>query len=148
MERIEIKKLVLNYLKNQITNINSQIVALAQDAQNDAKSSAGDKHETALSMMHLEQEKLNLKLAELLKMQQSAQQLAENKLSEHVVLGSIVHTNSAIFYVSVPIQPIIFNDLKIICVSIHAPLIQQFLNKTVGNVINFNNVSYKIEAIY
>ena len=38
---------------------------LAQDAQNDAKGSAGDKHETALAMMHIEQEKLNQKLAEI-----------------------------------------------------------------------------------
>ena len=36
--------------------ISFMISDLAQDAQNDAKGSAGDKHETALSMMHLEQE--------------------------------------------------------------------------------------------
>jgi hypothetical protein len=32
-----------------------------EDSKNDAKGSAG-KHETALSMMHIEQEKLNYKL--------------------------------------------------------------------------------------
>ena len=37
---------------------------LTIDAQNDAKGSAGDKHETALSMMHLEQEKITKKLTE------------------------------------------------------------------------------------
>jgi hypothetical protein len=41
------------------------IVALTEDSKNDAKGSAGDKHETALSMMHLEQEKLNNKLREV-----------------------------------------------------------------------------------
>ena len=35
------------------------ITALTEDSKNDAKGSAGDKHETALSMMHIEQEKLN-----------------------------------------------------------------------------------------
>jgi hypothetical protein len=35
---------------------------LTEDSKNDAKGSAGDKHETALSMMHIEQEKLNYKL--------------------------------------------------------------------------------------
>jgi hypothetical protein len=39
---------------------------LTEDSKNDAKGSAGDKHETALSMMmHIEQEKLNYKLREL-----------------------------------------------------------------------------------
>jgi hypothetical protein len=42
------------------------IAALTEDSKNDAKGSAGDKHETALSMMHLEQEKLNAKLREVL----------------------------------------------------------------------------------
>jgi hypothetical protein len=37
------------------------IAALTEDSKNDAKGSAGD-HETALSMMHIEQEKLNYKL--------------------------------------------------------------------------------------
>jgi hypothetical protein len=38
---------------------------------NDAKGSAGDKHETALSMMHIEQEKLNYKLREVVTQKQS-----------------------------------------------------------------------------
>ena len=46
-------------LSEKINELRFMISDLAQDAQNDAKGSAGDKHETALSMMHLEQEKLN-----------------------------------------------------------------------------------------
>jgi hypothetical protein len=42
---------------------------LTEDSKNDAKGSAGDKHETALSMMHIEQEKLNYKLREWLQKQ-------------------------------------------------------------------------------
>jgi hypothetical protein len=38
------------------------MMPLTEDSKNDAKGSAGDKHETALSMMHIEQEKLNYKL--------------------------------------------------------------------------------------
>lgn len=62
MDRKELKQLVLDTLNNQIEAIQNQILSLSEDAQNDAKSSAGDKHETGLAMMHLEQEKLNAKL--------------------------------------------------------------------------------------
>jgi hypothetical protein len=41
------------------------MIAAHGDSKNDAKGSAGDKHETALSMMHIEQEKLNYKLREV-----------------------------------------------------------------------------------
>ena len=63
-ERVHARYLQL--VQDRIDVFRDMITALAEDAQNDAKGSAGDKHETALSMMHLEQEKLNLKLKEVL----------------------------------------------------------------------------------
>ncbi len=148
MNRKEIKQLVLTVLNNQIAAIQNQISLLSEDAQNDAKSSAGDKHETGLAMMHLEQEKLNAKLAALLDMQQIALKLSENKTVEKVVLGSIVKTNKAVFYISVPIQPVNHNNTRVFCVSVHAPLVQNLLNKEIGAEITFNNISHKIIEIY
>ena len=49
-------------VQDKIDVFRDMIAALTEDSKNDAKGSAGDKHETALSMMHLEQEKLNYKL--------------------------------------------------------------------------------------
>lgn len=148
MDRKELKQLVLNTLNSQITSIQNQIEALAEDAQNDAKSSAGDKHETGLAMMHLEQEKLNVKLIELLDMQQIALKLSESKTVEKVVLGSVVKTNKAVFYLSVPIQPVNCKNTQVFCVSLQAPLIQYLLSKEVGAEVTFNNISHKILEIY
>ena len=53
-------------LQDKIDVFRDMISGLTEDAKNDTKGSAGDKHETALSMMHLEQEKLNYKLKEIL----------------------------------------------------------------------------------
>ncbi len=148
MNRKELKQLVLNVLNNQIEAIQKQISSLSEDAQNDAKSSAGDKHETGLAMMHLEQEKLNAKLIELLDMQQIALKLSENKTIEKVVLGSIVKTNKAVFYLSVPMQPVNYKNTQVFCVSVHAPLIQHLLNRVIGHQVTFNNIPYKILEIY
>jgi len=148
MDRKELKQLVLDTLNNQIEVLQNQISSLSEGAQNDAKSSAGDKHETGLAMMHLEQEKLNAKLIEFLDMQQIALKLSENKAVEKVVLGSIVKTNKAVFYLSVPIQPVNYKNMQVFCVSIHAPLIQSLLNKEVGGEVTFNNISHKILEIF
>lgn len=148
MDRKELKQLILNALNNQIEAIQNQISSLSEDAQNDAKSSAGDKHETGLAMMHLEQEKLNAKLTEFLEMQQIALKLSEIKIVNKVVLGSIVKTNKAVFYVSVPIQSVNYKNTQVFCVSIHAPLIQSLLNKEVGAEVTCNNISHKILEIF
>ena len=60
----KIKQHHLVLLQDKIDVYQDMILGLSNDAQNDAKGSAGDKHETALSMMHLEQEKLTNKLKE------------------------------------------------------------------------------------
>lgn len=44
-------------LQDKIDIYQDLINSLTEDAQNDAKSSAGDKHETTLSKLHIEQEK-------------------------------------------------------------------------------------------
>lgn len=49
----------LQLVQDRIDVFRDMIAALTEDSKNDAKGSAGDKHETALSMMHIEQEKLN-----------------------------------------------------------------------------------------
>ena len=53
-------------IQDKIDAFQDMIAALTEDSKNDSKGSAGDKHETALSMMHIEQEKLNYKLKEYL----------------------------------------------------------------------------------
>jgi len=148
MNRKELKQQMLTALKCQIVDIQNQIAALAEDAQNDAKSSAGDKHETGLAMMHLEQEKLNSKLSQLLQLEHSAKQLPEEKTINKVTLGSVVKTNHAVFYIGVPIQSFVYQNETVICVSAQAPLIQKILNKEIHSEINFNNLTYKILEIF
>lgn len=147
MNRKAFKYLLLDRLSSQIESLRRQILFLTEDALNDAKSSSGDKHETGLAMMHLEQEKLNAKLRDILEMQSVALKLPEEKTVEKVVLGSIVKTDRALFYVSVAMPGIVYEGTPIICVSPSAPLIKAFWNREIGAEIVFNNISYKILEI-
>lgn len=147
MNRKELKYAVSDKLREQILLIRNQIGSLSTDAQNDAKSSAGDKHETGLAMMHIEQEKLNLKLSELIQLQNILQKLPEEKISDKVVLGAIVKTKKAIFYVSIAMPAVLHKNQTIICISPSAPLMQLLLNRKVGEEIAFNNISYEIVEI-
>ena len=62
----KIHQYYLQLVQDRIDAFRDMIVDLTEDSKNDAKGSAGDKHETALSMMHIEQEKINHKLKEVL----------------------------------------------------------------------------------
>ena len=120
---------------------------LAQDAQNDAKGSAGDKHETALSMMHLEQEKLNQKLAEIIGQKNSVDKIDADAILTKVALGSLVQTNEMLFYISAALPKIQLENKTIIAVSPQSPLGSQLMGKSLGDEILINTNRFQIKAI-
>ena len=112
-----IKSHYQNLLSEKINELRFMISDLAQDAQNDAKGSAGDKHETALSMMHLEQEKHNQKLAEIIAQKNVVDKIDTDAIHTKVALGSLVQTNEMLFYISAALPKIQLENKTIIAVS-------------------------------
>ncbi len=120
---------------------------LAQDAQNDAKGSAGDKHETALSMMHLEQEKLNQKLAEIIGQKNNIDKIDADAIHTKVALGSLVQTNEMLFYISAALPKIQLENKTIIAVSPQSPLGSQLIGKSLGDEVEINKNRFQIKSI-
>ena len=142
-----IKSHYQNLLSEKINELRFMISDLAQDAQNDAKGSAGDKHETALSMMHLEQEKLNQKLAEIIGQKNSIDQLDADAIHTKVALGSLVQTNEMLFYISAALPKIQLENKAIIAVSPQSPLGSQLMGKSLGDEVEINNNRFQIKSI-
>ena len=145
--RQKIKSHYQNLLSEKINELRLMISDLAQDAQNDAKGSAGDKHETALSMMHLEQEKLNQKLAEIIEQKNVVDKIDADAIHNKIALGSLVQTNDMLFYISAALPKIQLENKTIIAVSPQSALGSQLLGKTVGDEIVINTNRFQIKAI-
>ena len=143
----KIKSHYQNLLLEKINELRFMISDLAQDAQNDAKGSAGDKHETALSMMHLEQEKLNQKLAEIIEQKNVVDKIDADAIHNKIALGSLVQTNDMLFYISAALPKIQLENKTIIAVSPQSPLGSQLLGKSVGDEIVINTNRFQIKAI-
>ena len=145
------KQQILNHYKqlvqDRIDVFQDMISGLTDDAQNDAKGSAGDKHETALSMMHLEQEKLNQKLAEILEQKNVVDKIDADAIHNKIALGSLVQTNDMLFYISAALPKIQLENKTIIAVSPQSPLGSQLLGKSVGDEIVINTNRFQIKAI-
>ena len=143
----KIKSHYQNLLSEKINELRFMISDLAQDAQNDAKGSAGDKHETALSMMHLEQEKFNQKLAEIIEQKNVVDKIDADAIHNKIALGSLVQTNDMLFYISAALPKIQLENKTIIAVSPQSPLGSQLLGKSVGDEIVINTNRFQIKAI-
>ena len=143
----KIKTHYQNLLSEKINELRFMISDLARDAQNDAKGSAGDKHETALAMMHLEQEKLNEKLSENLNQKALVDKIDANSKHNKVALGSLVQANEMWFYISGAMPKIQLDDKTIIAISSESPLGSQLLGKSEGDTIQINANKFLIKHI-
>ena len=135
-------------LQDKIDAFQDMISGLTLDAQNDAKGSAGDKHETALSMMHLEQEKLNFKLREFLLQKSILNKIDATKNATIISLGSIVKVNQNYLFISSALPKISIDSKTVIALSPESPLAQKIIGKSIGFEFNLNGSDFKIQEIY
>jgi hypothetical protein len=124
-----------------------RITALTEDSKNDAKGSAGDKHETALSMMHLEQEKLNHKLKEILVQKSILQKIDSSVIAKKITLGSLIKANGIYMYMSTALPKITLDGISVIALSPQSPLGAKLMGNEVGYLFVINNSEYTIEEI-
>lgn len=123
------------------------IESLTADAQNDAKSSAGDKHETALSMMQLEQEKLNYKLLEAITHLKALAAIDSQKKHTVIGIGSLVKVNDLTLLISVALPKINIDNQTVFAVSPNSPLVQQLMGKSVAHQFELNGKDYKVHSV-
>lgn len=135
-------------LQDRIDVFRDMISGLTEDAQNDAKGSAGDKHETALSMMHLEQEKLNYKLQEILVQKAILDKIDSNAKHTKIALGSLVQANGMLLFISAALPKITIDQSVIIAVSPQSPLGSELMGNSVGFTFEINSSSFTIENVF
>ena len=144
----KIKSHYIQLLEAKILTLQNQIADLTTDAQNDAKGSAGDKYETALAMMHLEQEKLNQKLAESLNQKNILEAIDCSVSHKVIALGSLVKANEIYFFIATALPQITLEGANVFGVSPQAPIGMQFMGKKAGDCIQVNTITYKIESVF
>lgn len=134
-------------VQDRIDVFRDMITALTEDSKNDAKGSAGDKHETALSMMHLEQEKLNTKLKEVLTQKAVLDKVDPTKVTEIIIVGSLVKANGIFLYLSLALPKINIDGTNVIALSPQSPLGNKLMGNVVGFTFEINTTTYTIEEV-
>ena len=137
----------LQLVQDRIDVFRDMISALTEDSKNDAKGSAGDKHETALSMMHIEQEKLNHKLSEVLAQKAILDKIDALKVVDSIALGSLVKANGIYLYLSVALPKVAIEGVNVIALSPQSPLGSKLMGNPTGFTFEINNTHYTIESI-
>ena len=134
-------------VQDRIDAFRDMIAALTEDSKNDAKGSAGDKHETALSMMHLEQEKLNSKLKEVLHQKAVLDKIDPAQKAQTIIVGSLVKANGIYLYLSLALPKINIDGINVIALSPQSPLGNKLMGNAIGFSFEINTTKYTIEDV-
>ena len=134
-------------IKQSIDIHKNTLNELAASAANETKSTAGDKFETALAMLQIEQAQTSKKLEELNFQLTEINQIDIEKIYTTVVKGSLVKTNRGYFYVSTALGKINIEAENIFALSVRSPLGLLLLNKKVNDNFSFKSIEYTIVEI-
>ena len=135
-------------LDSKIKFLNDALQEATIAGNNETKSTAGDKHETARAMMQLEQEKLGNQLVDL-ESQKNAFDKIDFSISHSVVSnGSLIETNNGFFLIASALGKLEVDSKLVFVISNKSPLALNLLGLKPRSTITFNGLIYEINGIY
>ena len=123
---------------DHLLNVAKSGISDAQEAANqEGKSSAGDKFETHRAMMHLQLEGFikRLEVAELLDRILLA--LSPTLITDEVRPGALVETDRGMYYIAVSAPPIELASERYICLSIDAPIYKAIAGHSADDLVEW-----------
>jgi hypothetical protein len=145
------KQVVYNYflqlLTAKIKEIEQVLADLYVSAANETKSTAGDKHETALAMLQIEEANKREQLKVLQQQQIVLQNINPLLVNSTINNGSLVNTNKGYFFVSVALGKAVVDGEIVFALSAQSPLGKALVGLTKGEKIMFNSAEYLINEI-
>lgn len=133
----------LNIIEEKLENYQSDLAYLQQSANEETKSSMGDKYETGRSMVQQEINKLSGRLAELDKLRKMLQ-MVSGKNTDKVSVGSFVKCDRGNYYVAVSLGQLKMKNLEFIAISQATPLAQKMIGLGPGDHFELNKSKYRI----
>ena len=136
-----------DYVMERITRLKIEIKKTQYSANEETKSSAGDKYETGRAMAQLEIEKNTTQLREAERLQGMLQAIHKDLVSEIIIPGSLVTTSNGMFYISISIGLIEIDKTPYFIVAPDSPIGKLFMGKKVDDTVSWNNNVYAIQTI-
>jgi uncharacterized protein (UPF0128 family) len=144
----ELLRACVDYANERIDVIQDAIISAKQAANEETKSSAGDKYETGRAMMHLEIENQLKQLGEAQRLSQEVKGLKLNSRSGTIEPGSLVITDMGNYFLSIGAGKISLDETDYFAVGSQSPIGQKLLRLRVGDTFELNGKTYTIEEIH
>lgn len=137
----------LQMVNDKISMLQQVLADLKESGANETKSTAGDKHETALAMLQIEQANKREQLNHVVAQKILVEKINPTIIAAAVVMGSLIKTDQGYLFMSVALGKADIEGISFIALSPQSPLGQQLMGLKEKDTAIINNKSYHIEAI-
>lgn len=138
----------LQMLALSILEMQAYLSSIQAGMSAQGKSSAGDKHETAMAMANLEIEKSQRNLQHLLDMQSVFMKIDPKIKTDEIRLGSLIETDKGHFYVGAALGKISVDKHPLMALSFQSPLVQALRGIKPGKSIQLNGNTYTLHSFF
>ncbi|MBS1548100.1 MAG: hypothetical protein JST38_00595 [Bacteroidetes bacterium] len=145
--KLSVHAACLAQVKQRITRARAGLEQAREAGAEESKSSAGDKHETARAMAHLELEKQLAVVNNLLEMEAALDRIDPVVKMHLIAPGALVGTDQGIYYIAAALGSVEAGDHKVQVVSVHAPLIAAMKDLTAGEAVVFRGTRFQVLQI-
>jgi hypothetical protein len=137
----------LQVIQDKIAGLQKILADLKESGANETKSTAGDKHETTLAMLQIEEANVRGQLKEAKQQQAALEKINPAIVPAIIVPGSLIKTNKGYLFLSIAAGKAVIEGYTVMALSPQSPLGQQLVNATKGGTVTIYNTIYKIENI-
>jgi len=137
----------LNVINDKVVMLQKVLADLKESSSNETKSTAGDKHETALAMLQIEQANIQGQLQEALTKKMALEKINPDVCASMIVNGSLIKTNRGYLWMSAALGKTEIENINVIALSSQSPLGQKMLGLKAGDSTVINKIDYIIEGI-
>jgi len=137
----------LQVIQDKVAMLQKVLDDLKESGANETKSTAGDKHETALAMLQIEQANKRAQLQEVLAQKAALEKIDPTLSAVMIVNGSLIKTNKGYLFMSTALGKASIDNMAVIALSPQSPLGQKLMGLKTGDTALINGMEYHIESI-
>ncbi len=134
----------MDYVEDRIESAQEAIAAARESANDDTKSSAGDKFETSREMMQQEIDRNRKQLEESQRLKLVLEKIDPVKTMELIQNGALVTTNYGKFYISISLGQLTLDDCIYYAVSSVSPIGLKLMKQKEGYEFDFNGKLFRV----
>lgn len=121
----------------------------AQESANDqSKSSMGDKYETSRSMGQLDRNMHARQYEQIRQERLILDRIGASELPERAAVGSLIDTTAGWFFISVSLGRLQFETTDLLAISSASPVGISLLGKKSGDKFHFMNQEHQVSGLY